>query len=131
MVDIERLKRKEMSAWFEDFKAQIVQKEDIVFVDDGKTYKQILSVLSNNKGKGIITTPQTLFDKFSAIPFGWDKMAILYYLVILKRKGKLEIKLNGKELGESEVKSAILRTENSSKLALDVVTDEYLSFCHI
>ena len=35
MVDIEQLKRKELSAWFEDFKAQIAQKEDIVFVDDG------------------------------------------------------------------------------------------------
>ena len=85
--------------------------------------KQILSVLANNKARGIISTPQTLFDKFWAIPFGWDKMAILYYLVILKRKGKTEIKLNGKELIESEVKSAILKTENYSRLALDVVTD--------
>ncbi len=41
MVDIERLKRKELSAWFEDFKAQIAQKEDIVFVDDGKAYKAV------------------------------------------------------------------------------------------
>lgn len=84
---------------------------------------QILSVLSNNKSRGIISTPQTLFEKFIAIPFGWDKMAILYYLVILKRKGKLEIKLNGKELSESEVKSMILKTDNHSRLALDVVTD--------
>ena len=41
MVDIEQQKRKELLAWYEDLKAQISQKEDIVFVDDGKAYKAV------------------------------------------------------------------------------------------
>ena len=36
MSEIEQKKRKEKLAWFEDIKTQIAQKEDIVFVDDGK-----------------------------------------------------------------------------------------------
>ena len=41
MVDIEQTKRKEILAWYEDLKAQISHKEDIVFVDDGKAYKAV------------------------------------------------------------------------------------------
>ena len=109
---------------YNDVKVNEAFNEDITdFSFLSEPEKQIISVLTGNKSRGIISTPQTLFDRFAAIPFGWDRMAILYYLVILKRKGKLEIKLNGKELGESEVRSTILKTDSHSRLALDVVTD--------
>ena len=39
MVDIEQQKRKELLEWYEDLKAQVSKKEDIVFEDDGKPYK--------------------------------------------------------------------------------------------
>ena len=39
MAEIEQKKKQELLAWYEDLKAQVSKKEDIVFVDDGKPYK--------------------------------------------------------------------------------------------
>ena len=84
---------------------------------------QILNALKLNKKNSIVSTPQILFDRFGKTPYGWDRMPVLYHLVILKRKGKIELKLNGKELSETEIKSNLIQTTNYQKISIDVVAD--------
>lgn len=54
---------------------------------------QILNHLRQNK---IVITVSNLVEKFTKKPFGWPVSALIYNLVLLMKKGQINIKINGK-----------------------------------
>ena len=86
---------------------------------DSEAEKQILSKLASNKNNGISSTIRFLVDSFIKIPYGWPDQAVIYLLVILYRKGKIEIKQNGKELQIEEIKNLINRIQQWQSLVVE------------
>ena len=72
--------------------------------------QQILFRIESEKRKGINTTIKSLIDNFAKVPYGWPAQAVLYQVVLLYRKGKIEIKQNGQELLSDKVRTLINQT---------------------
>lgn len=94
-----------------------------MYKQDSEAENQILSRISLEKRKGTNTTIKTLVDYFGKIPYGWPAQAVLYYVVLLFRKGKLEVKQNGLELSPDKLKSSINQTMQWLTLMLETVVE--------
>ncbi len=100
-----------------------------MFGQSSEAEKRILFYIEAEKRKGINTTVKSLIDNFSRIPYGWPAQAVLYLVVILYRKGKLDIKQNGVELSLERVKSLINQTMQWQTLIIETVVE--IDFKHI
>lgn len=94
-----------------------------MFGQNTEAEKRILFYIDAEKGKGINTTIKSLIDNFSRVPYGWPAQAVLYLVVILFRKGKLDIKQNGVELPLNRLKSLINQTMQWQTLILEAVVE--------
>lgn len=94
-----------------------------MFGQNTEAEKRILYYIDSEKRKGINTTVKSLIDNFSRVPYGWPAQAVLYLVVILFRKGKLDIKQNGVELAQDRLKSLINQTMQWQTLILEAVVE--------
>lgn len=85
--------------------------------------QQIMYRIESEKKKGSNTTIKALVDNFGRIPYGWSAQAVLYYVVILSRKGKVEIKQNGQELAADRIKTLINQTMQWTSLMVESVVE--------
>lgn len=90
---------------------------------DSEAEKLIMSRIESEKRRGSNTTVKTLVEYFSHIPYGWPAQALLYYVVLLSRKGKAEIKQNGQELSQERLKNVINQTTQWSSLMVESVVE--------
>ncbi|MGN0905689.1 MAG: BREX system P-loop protein BrxC [Bullifex sp.] len=90
---------------------------------DSDAERQILFRIDSEKRRGSNTTIKSLVDCFSHIPYGWPAQAVIYYVVILSRKGKLDIKQNGQELTSERIKALINQTTQWSSLMAESVAE--------
>ncbi len=94
-----------------------------VFAQTSEAEKQILFRIETEKKKGLNTTIKSLVDNFLRIPYGWPAQALLYLVVILFRKGKLDVKQNGVELTQDRLKSLINQTMQWQTLIVEAVVE--------
>lgn len=90
---------------------------------DSEAEQQIMYRIESEKKKGSNTTIKALVENFGRIPYGWSAQAVLYYIVILFRKGKVEIKQNGQELASDRIKTFINQTMQWTSLMVESVVE--------
>lgn len=93
------------------------------FAQNSEAEKQILFRIDAEKKKGLNTTIKSLVDSFARVPYGWPAQALLYLVVVLFRKGKLDIKQNGVELSEERLRGLINQTTQWQTLILEAVVE--------
>lgn len=94
-----------------------------MFGQDSEAEQQIMFRIESEKRKGSNTTIKALVDNYAKIPYGWPAQAVLYLVVLLYRKGKVEVKQNGQELTADKVKSLINQTMQWQTLMVESVVE--------
>lgn len=80
----------------------------------------ILSYINQEKQKGGNVSIKSLVENYRKIPYGWPEQATIYSVVILYRKGKILLKLNGQELTEPKVKETINQSMKWTTLLVEL-----------
>ena len=75
-------------------------------------------IQSNNRG-GVRTTLKSLLEKFERKPYGWYYAAILCTLANLCARGKVEVRLDGNILEDSELERALRNTHGHGNVVLE------------
>lgn len=85
--------------------------------------RQIISKVEFEKRRGSNSTVKSLVDYFGKIPYGWPDQAVIYTLVMLFRKGKIEVKQNSLELQIDKLKALINQTTQWTNLIVETTVE--------
>jgi hypothetical protein len=78
----------------------------------------ISAIQSNNRG-GVRTTLKNLIERFGQKPYGWDYAAILCTLAKLCARGKVEVRIDGNILENTELANALRNTQRHANVILE------------
>ena len=81
--------------------------------------QEVLSLIRNNAAEGLRTTVKSLLEKFSCKPYGWYYAAVLCTLAHLCARGKVEVRVDGNLLEDSELESALRNTHGHGNVVLE------------
>ena len=97
--------------------------EDGLFGNDAtalaESEQEVLAFIQSDNRRGVRTTLKGLLEKFERKPYGWYYAAILCTLANLYARGKVEVRLDGNILEDSELERALRNTHGHSNLVLE------------
>lgn len=84
---------------------------------------QILNQLRNDKER-ITTTIASLLDKFKKKPYGWPETALIFNLILLMKKGRINIKRDGKVVDSpAALKGFLFSTSQYGQIVIELCRD--------
>ena len=97
--------------------------EDGLFGNDAtalaESEQEVLAFIQSNNRGGVRTTLKSLLEKFERKPYGWYYAAILCTLANLCARGKVEVRLDGNILEDSELERALRNTHGQGNVVLE------------
>jgi hypothetical protein len=97
--------------------------EDGLFGNDAtalaESEQEVLAFIQSNNRGGVRTTLKSLLEKFERKPYGWYYAAILCTLANLCARGKVEVRLDGNILEDSELERALRNTHGHGNVVLE------------
>ena len=81
--------------------------------------QEVLAFIQSNNRGGVRSTLKGLLEKFERKPYGWYYAAILCTLASLCARGKVEVRLDGNILEDTELERALRNTHGHGSLVLE------------
>ncbi|WP_261863081.1 hypothetical protein [Psychrobacter sp. JCM 18900] len=81
--------------------------------------RDVLSFIQRNASAAIRTTVKGLLEQFEKKPYGWSYAAVLSTLAKLCVNGKVEVRMDGNILEDSELARALVNSQRQSNLVLE------------
>lgn len=81
--------------------------------------REVLAFIQRNTKSAIRTTVKGLLTQFEAKPYGWSYAAVLATLAKLCANGKVEVRMDGNLLEDSELARALVNSKQQSNLVLE------------
>ena len=106
-----------------DISTCLERKADGLFGNDttalAESEQEVLAFIQSNNRGGVRTTLKGLIEKFERKPYGWYYAAILCTLSNLCARGKVEVRLDGNILEDSELERALRNTHGQGNVVLE------------
>lgn len=81
--------------------------------------QEVLAFIQSNNRGGVRTTLKNLLEKFERKPYGWYYAAVLCTLANLCARGKVEVRVDGNLLEDSELERAIRNSHGHGNVVLE------------
>ena len=81
--------------------------------------RDVLAFIQRNAKSAIRTTVKGLLEQFEKKPYGWSYAAVLSTLAKLCANGKIEVRMDGNILEDSELARALVNSKHQSNLVLE------------
>lgn len=97
--------------------------EDGLFGNDvtalAESEQELLAFIQSNHRGGVRTTVKSLLEKFERKPYGWYYAAILCTVASVCARGKIEVRVDGNLLEETELERALRNSHAHGNVVLD------------
>ena len=107
----------------DQIRAVLQDRQGTLFGGDATTLseaeQELLALIQSNSRGGVRTTLKVLIERFERKPYGWAYPAVLCTLASLCARGKVEVRMDGNLLEESDLERALRNTHAHGNIVLD------------